>query len=177
MITSINPLVSSKTVLGTDWTLLKLSNEPVNLLSYCIISIQTDFIKLNKTLRTVYNEFINFISKQSNSILFTVLLTKLGILLRSCWVNLVVCAFSYLPKDFRFSIYSSFKSLTTNVEPGSIPSCSNTKLIILSYTCTRLHFYPALWLMFSLSVLMHRFQIYLSHFSHGNVTPWKKHPQ
>ena len=109
--------------------------------------------------------------------LFTVLLTKLGILLRSCWVNLVVCAFSYLPKDFRFSIHSSFKSLTTNVEPGSIPSCSNTKLIILSYACTRLHFYSALWLMFSLSVLMHRFQIYLSHFLHVNVTPWKKHPQ
>ena len=96
---------------------------------------------------------------------FTLLLTKFGILLRSLWVNLVVCASSSIPKDIKFLTYSSFKSLTTNVEPGSIASCPNTKLTILSYTCARLPFISMSWQLSSLSILIHWFQRYLLHFA------------
>ena len=114
------------------------------------------------TLSTMCSSTLSL--NKSTVILFTVLLTKFGILLRSRWANLAVYAFSSIPKDFKFSIYSSFKSLTTN-EPGSITSCSNAKLAILSYARACLHFISMSWLLFSLSILMHLFQRDLLHFA------------
>ena len=72
---SINALSSTKTVLRTDWTWRKLSKEPMNLLSCCMIShpigctiFRRAAKKLVRALSKVYNEFINFISKQNSSI-------------------------------------------------------------------------------------------------------------
>ena len=135
---SINALSSAKTVLRTEWTWRKLSKEPMNLLSCCMISHPigcTNFRRAAKNssgLLAKSTMSSSTLSPNKTAVfLFTVLLTKFGIILRSLWVNLVVCASSSIPKDVKFLTYSSFKSLTTNVEPGSVASCPNTKLTIL----------------------------------------------